>query len=213
MINRMAYRAQWKDGMEEAGTDNLREQIPAVKALADAGRIMTLSAYRWQKNVFLYCECIDCEIHPDELFPAAGSLLEEWPGKAEKRKWIPMVDVFHFNEPVSVEHWKRKSPVEKRVGMVAHLRPEMIASYIYYHYQLQEERAFLGDKYELISLHENLLFGYLERPEIVEEPLTPKKLNTSGTPANWLDSRMDLHFIPWEDGDPYFKDIELIFSV
>jgi L-rhamnose mutarotase len=213
MINRMAYRAQWKDGMEEAGTGRLLEQIPAIKAMADTGRIMTLSAYRWQKNVFLYYECIDCEIRPGELFAAVGSLLEDWPGKAEKRQWIPMTDVFHFNEPVSAEHWKRKHPVEKRVGMVAHLRPEMIASYIYYHYQLQEERAFSGDKYELISLHENLLFGYLERPEIVEEPLTPKKLNTSGTPVNWLDSRMDLHFIPWEDGTPYFKDIELIFSV
>ncbi|MFA6173235.1 MAG: hypothetical protein WC701_06065 [Kiritimatiellales bacterium] len=212
MISRMVYRAQWKDGMEEAGTDRLREQIPAVKALAEAGRIMTLSVYRWQKNVFLYCECIDCEIHPDELFPAAENFLEAWPGKAGKRKWIPMTDVFHFNEPVSVEHWKRKTPVERRIGMVAHLRQEMIASYIYYHYQLQEERTFSGDKYEYIALHENLLFGYLERPEIVEEPLTPKKLNTAGTPVNWEDSRMNLHFLRWEDGTPYFKDIELIFS-
>jgi hypothetical protein len=88
----------------------------------------------------------------------------------------------------------------------------MVASYIYYHYQLQEERAFLGDKYEIIAIHENMLFGYQEFPKVVEQPLAPPKLKTSGTPADWSDSRMDLHFQPWEDGHLYFKPIDPIFT-
>ncbi|WJH34376.1 hypothetical protein N6H14_31780 [Paenibacillus sp. CC-CFT747] len=122
-----------------------------------------------------------------------------------------MADVFHFNEPAEVEHWRRKTPVEQRIGRVAHLRPEQIASYIYYHYQLQEERAFPGDKYEIIAIHENLLFGYQELPKVLEEPVLPGRLTTKGTPENWADSRMDLHFQPWEDGHLFFKPIAPLF--
>jgi len=123
-----------------------------------------------------------------------------------------MIDVFHFNEPASCGHWLRKEPVERRVGRVAHLNPEMAASYIYFHYQLQEERVFLGPKYEIIAMHENLLFGYQEFPAVVEEPVLPGKLSTTGTPTNWNDSRMDIHFQPWEDGHLYFKPIEQLFA-
>src|SRR4030095_5604912 len=112
---------------------------------------------KWKRNVCVYCECVDRLSEPEELLPEMDSYLADWPGQATARKWVPMIDVFHFNEPASIEHWLRKEPVERRVGRVAHLKPEMAASYIYYHYQLQEERAFLGPKYEIIAMHENLL--------------------------------------------------------
>ena len=84
---------------------------------------------------------------------------------------------------------------------------------IFLYYEcIQEERAFLGGKYEIIAMHENLLFGYQEFPNVVEEPLAVKKLSTFGTPTNWSDSRMDLHFQPWDDGHLYFKHIEEIFA-
>lgn len=57
----------------------------------------------------------------------------------------------------------------------------MIGSYIYYHYQLQEERAFLGDKYEIIAMHENLLFAYQGLSKVLGEPLASEKLQTKGT--------------------------------
>jgi hypothetical protein len=212
-ITRLIYRAQFKEGRETEGLNVLRD-LQLVRKLLEEGRLMTAAGYRWERNLFLYYECIGrAELQPEDLFPAAEPCLEEWPGKREKRRWIPMIDVFHFNEPVSYEHWLRKRPVERRAGRVAHLKPEMMASYIYYHYQLQEERAFLGDKYEIIAMHENLLFGYQEFPKVIEEPLAPKKLDTAGTPENWEDSRMDLHFQPWEDGHLYFKHIDTIFAL
>lgn len=208
---RMIYRSQLREGQEEAGLKTMTSG-QAARRLVEEGKLMTIAGFRWNRELFLYYECMDGAIHPDEMFGDLAPLLEDWPGHADKRQWIPMVDVFHFNEPVSREHWIRKAPVERRAGRVAHLKPEMMASYIYYHYQLQEERAFLGDKYEIIAMHENLLFGYQEFPKVIEEPAVPRKLTTSGTPENWNDSRMDLHFQPWEDGHLYFKHIELVFE-
>jgi hypothetical protein len=210
-MKRMIFRSQFKEGQENPAVENMLKE-ENIKKYIDNGKLMTISAFKWQKNIFLYYECINEEIHPNEIFTSIGEFLEDWPGKNEMRRWIPMIDVFHFNEPVSFEHWKRKTPVEKRVGRVAHLKPEMMASYIYYHYQLQEERAFLGEKYEIIAMSENLLFGYQEFPKVIEEPLAQTRLNTKGTPENWNDSRMDLHFQAWEDGHLYFKPIEQIFS-
>lgn len=209
-MKRMIYRGKFKEGLEEIAIENMLKE-PNVKKFLDNGRIMTIGAFKWEGNVFLYYECIEEEIFPEQIFTAMEEFLIDWPGEKELRKWIPMIDVFHFNEPASVEHWKRKEPVESRMGRVAHLKPEMMSSYIYYHYQLQEERAFLGPKYEIIAMHENLLFGYQEFPKLVEEPILPKKLNTSSTPKDWKDSRMDLHFQAWEDGHLYFKPIDTIF--
>lgn len=210
-MKRLIFRAQMKDNDQDDAISNiLAEEKP--KHFVENNKFMVFAAFKWQKNIFLYYECIEEVIHPDNIFPSLGEYLEDWPGKEKNRKWIPMIDVFHFNEPVNYEHWLRKAPVEKRVGRVAHLKPEMMSSYIYYHYQLQEERAFLGGKYEIIAMHENLLFGYQEFPNVVEEPVAEKKLKTSGTPVNWNDSRMDLHFDPWEDGHLYFKHIDYIVS-
>lgn len=208
---RVMARAHIKEGFEEEAIEAAK-QGTAVHQLMEQGEIMTAGCFKWERNVFAYCECVDRLIEPEELLPEMDAFLAIWPGQATARKWVPMIDVFHFNEPASYEHWLRKEPVERRVGRVAHLKPEMAASYIYYHYQLQEERAFLGPKYEIIAMHENLLFGYQEFPAVVEEPLLPGKLSTSGTPAHWPDSRMDLHFQPWEDGHLYFKPVEQLFA-
>lgn len=212
MISRMIYRGIWKPGQQEAGLQALREDAK-VRQLVREEDLMTAAAFSWRDNVFLYYECIHREVHPLEVAGAAAPHLIDWAGETELRKWIPMVDVFHFNEPADREHWLRKEPVERRTGRVAHLKREMMASYIYYHYQLQEERAFLGDKYEIIAMHENLLFGYQEFPKVIEEPVVPGRLATKGTPENWGDSRMDLHFQPWEDdGYLYFKPVEPVYA-
>lgn len=211
MIQRKIYRAVWKPGQEAAGIQAVKEDERA-KRLVRRGDLMTAAAFAWRNSLFLYYECIARDVPPEEVAGAAVPYLTDWFGEAELRKWIPMIDVFHFNEPASYEHWLRKQPVDRRAGRVARLKREMVSSYIYYHYQLQEERAFLGEKYEIIAMHENLLFGYQEFPKVIEEPVVPGRLNTKGTPENWSDSRMDLHFQPWEDGYLYFKPVDQIFA-
>lgn len=211
-ITRSIYRGIWKPSQQDAGVQALKED-KKIRQLVEGGTLMTAAAFSWRDNVFLYYESIGRETDPLELTGEAVPYLIDWAGETEPRKWIPMVDVFHFNEPAGYEHWLRKAPVERRGGRVAHLKREMMASYIYYHYQLQEERAFPGEKYEIIAMHENLLFGYQEFPKVMEEPVVPGRLATKGTPENWGDSRMDLHFQPWEDdGYLYFKPVDQIYA-
>ncbi|UQZ35550.1 hypothetical protein C2I18_19720 [Paenibacillus sp. PK3_47] len=211
MITRRIYRGIWKTGQDGAGLQVLKEDRTAQQ-LVKEGALMTAAAFSWRDNVFLYYECVDRELEPEAVAGAAAPYLIDWPGEQAARKWISMIDVFHFNEPANVEHWLRKDPVERRGGRVAFLKREMAASYIYYHYQLQEERAFHGGKYDIIAMHENLLFGYQEFPGVTEEPVVPGRLSSKGTPVPWSDSRMDLHFQPWEDGYLYFKPVEQIYA-
>ncbi|MFC0215639.1 hypothetical protein ACFFK0_24895 [Paenibacillus chartarius] len=211
-IARKMYRAQLRAGAGSAAIDAVRQASAAAERLVREGVLMTAAGFAWNDNLFLYYECVKRDVAPEELVPGLEAYLAEWPGKPEPRHWILMIDVFHFNEPASALHWRRKQPVERRAGRVAHLKPEMMSSYIYYHYQLQEERAFSGDKYEIIAMHENLLFGYQEFPKVIEEPVVPGRLSTKGTPENWEDSRMDLHFQAWEDGHLYFKHIDQLFA-
>lgn len=213
-IQRCMFRGVWKQDQQDQGQLALREAAgAAAKQLVLEGALMTAAAFVWRDSVFLYYECAGRHVEPEELAPEAVPFLFDWPGETKLRKWIPMVDVFHFNEPAGYDHWLRKTPVERRVGRVAHLKREMMASYIYYHYQLQEERGFPGDKYEIIAMHENLLFGYQEFPKVIEEPVVPGRLKTKGTPENWADSRMNIHFQPWDDdGYLYFKPVEQVFA-
>lgn len=211
MVTRVLARAQLLADCAAEGEQAARSAAIPLSLTAQ-GDLLVAACYRWDDQLFLYYECVHEAFPPERVVPELAPYLEEWPGHAKKRRWIPMIDVFHFNQPASLGHWQRRTPVEKRVGRVARLLPDMAASYIYYHYQLQEERAFLGPKYEIIAMHENVLFGYQEFPAIVEEPALPKKLATNGTPADWNESRMDLHFQPWPDGHLYFKPAQELFA-
>ena len=206
-VIRMQYRAYLTG---EPGAD----AVAACKALIDtaveAGALLVAAVYRWEQNLFAYVESVDVATDPEALFePLAGSL-SAWPGKAKPRLWVPMMDIFHFNEPENLDHWLRKTAPEKRVGKVGVLLPEMVSSYIYYHYGLQEERTFGGDKYEIIALHENLLFGYFEEPLVVEEPLYPQRLNTKSMPENWPDARIPDHFVRWPNWKGSLLPLEML---
>jgi len=125
-----------------------------------------------------------------------------------------MMDIFHFNRPQSLEHWRRDLPPEACTARVVYLRPEMVSSYIFLHYQMQEEKPGGGDKYGQISLHENLLFFYLEQPATNEAAQHKGQLKTKQTPPNWHEV-MFPHFQPWGDteGEELWRPIELFCSV
>ena len=133
-----------------------------------------------------------------------------------------MMDIFHYNSPQSVEHWHRDTPPEACTARVICLRPEMVNSYIFLHYQMQEEKPGAGDKYGQISIHENLLLIYMEQPATNEAPLHQGRLRTAHTPPNWHEV-MFPHVQPWDDdeekggwkretGRPLWRLIELVCS-
>ncbi|MCB0062225.1 MAG: hypothetical protein KDE19_08925, partial [Caldilineaceae bacterium] len=152
------------------------------------------------------------------IFSGTDAWLEPWPGASTPRHFVPMMDIFHYlapenlhGDPVAV--WRRKAPVQQAWGRLARLQPAMVSSYIFYHYQMQEEKPGVGDQYGIISLHEDLIFFYQERPAVVRPAENPGKLQTTNTPNHWHDV-MFPHFHLWEDapaGQEIWREIETVY--
>jgi hypothetical protein len=177
---------------------------------------MTVSMFRWGGNLFAYYECTEREYTPEELFSPMDCFLDNWPGQTLERKWIRMMDIYHCVEPTSVEHWRRKVPVKAITARLMTLRPEMLSSYIFYHWQYQEERPGSWCKYCSIYLHENLTIMFNEEPDPSEVPPYKGKLDTSNTPDNW-NELMFAHCLPWDDvkdeKQKMWRETELLWSL
>lgn len=214
-IFRRMVRAQCGAGKAEDCLMGLAALRPVLAERVARGELLTASAFAWGEQFFFYYECIERPLEPEQLFGAASDLLAEWPGGAAGRRFVPLMDIFHCVEPQGLEHWRRKRPPERVFARLARLKPEMVSSYIFYHYQLQEETPGSFDKYCLIGIHENLLFFYLEHPFVVEPPSVPGKLTTHNTPDHWQDV-MDPHFAPWGEVAPdqrIWRDIQTVLTV
>lgn len=211
-IHRFVYRAQAKPGQEAAAVAAFQAQANALTPGLQAGDLMTLGVFRLGPHFFAYWERIATPHAPDALFGAVDAYLLPWPGRDTLRTFVPMTDIFHWQSPGGVEHWRRKVTPERISGRLARLKPEMASSYIFYHYQLQEERPGSVDKAGLIALHENLIFFYQEHPAVVEPPAVPGKLHTANTPDHWQDV-MFPHFDLWDDtadGETIWRSLELV---
>ena len=211
-IQRAMYRAQAQPGQAAAALAHFQHQAQTFKLGLAPGDLMTISLFQWRAHFFAYWESIDEAVTPEALFGDMGELLANWPGSDQPRCFAPMMDIFHCLAPESIAHWRRKQPIE-RVGLrLARLKPEMGSSYIFYHYQLQEEQPGSFDKYGIISLHENLICFYQEHPAIVEEPRRTGKLTTTNTPPDWH-TVMFPHFDLWHDAQPgqeIWRETELV---
>ncbi len=216
-ICRSVYRAQARAGQASAVAAHFKAKAEDITTGITSGDAMTLSLFQWGDHFIAYWESVAFELTPDALFGDMHALLEDWPGglsphAAAPRSFVPMMDIFHSQSPQSIEHWRRKQPFERLWGGLARLQPEMVSSYIFYHFQLQEEKPGSFDKYGIISLHEDLIFYYLEKPAIVEDQRPVGKLSTTNTPDNWHDV-MFPHFHQWDDaptGEEIWREIELI---
>lgn len=202
-MERCLYRAEGKEGADTISIFRGQE-LSVLKAMKRM-EVAILSLFAWDRQMFLYYECLGEKVVPERLLGETGEQLAVWPGGRNGRQWVPMTDIFHYQQPVSEQHWKRPSGKREPYGRVALLKPEETASYIYYHYQYQEERPGDGDKYGIIGLHENMLFFYAELPATREPAPYTGKLATSLRPDHWGEV-MEPHFIKWE-GAPAGEDI------
>ena len=214
-MKRYMYRAQCRPGVEPEAC--LKAMKRAIEGRQESCPAENASVFSHGDEWFLYYECSGEETaDPDSLFAEAGELLAVWPGAGGERMghWAPMTDIFPYRRPVSAEHWARKYPDRKPYGRIAVLKPEEVASYVYYHYQYQEERPGDGDKYGIIGLHENLLFFYSELPATVEKAPYEGKLKTNLRPDNWQ-AAMDPHFVMWTDalpGEEVWRKLPLVLE-
>lgn len=139
--------------------------------------------------------------------------LEPWPGEKSARYAVPMLDIYHRNKPVPERKWRIEENVVERVGSLARLKADMFSSYVFFHFQLQEEQPGNGNKTYLIGSHERYIFSYAELPKVIEIA-PPGKLSTNHSPGNWQEI-MKPHFDQWEDlpeGENNWRALEEIIS-
>lgn len=137
--------------------------------------------------VFLYVESNEGDVVPERL--VQGSLIPFPNGNL----WMPAIEVFHYSRPVGTEQWRRKLQ-KTPYFQFNRLQHDKIASYIFYHYQYQEEYPGDGDKYGILYLFDDQLIFYLEDPEELETVKMPGLLQTTNSPlCNW-EALMHEHF-------------------
>lgn len=165
----------------------------------DTKKIMNVNAFVSGRELYVYIESCQEEIFPDVLFSGVEAHLCLWPD-GENKYFYPLTEIFRFHEPQSHEQWERKQKPDCCAALIAKIVPELTASYIFYHYQLQEEQPGNGDKYGRIFLMGDTTFFYREFPQVQETPSYQGKLNTQNTPpSDQWQSLMGEHFLFWDD--------------
>ena len=170
--------------------------------------ISELSYAIYEDRIFLYfeSELIDTEINPEDII--SENLIPFPNGDL----WQRMSDIFHYSRPLGHEHWKRKLLNKKPRFRINYLKSEMISSYIYYHFQYQEEKTGDGDKYGMIFIMGDLIVMYTEEPIEAETLKYDGLLSSSNTPANWGEL-MEKHFKPWPDFKGNWREMEKTVKV
>lgn len=168
----------------EDGKDGVEGKIVALNAdvLPESGEDMQTSC-----------------IYPEELLVALSPYLQIWPGQADDRLWVHMYHIYYHDEPKNAEYWARPAKPELRRGRIAFLRKDKVFSYVFYHKALVDEGLLLGDRYQSIALHENILFSYFEEPKTMSN-VQHDFTRHSEVINEWLAVDPESHFIHTPEG-------------
>lgn len=182
----------------------LEKKMEITAQYLKTGKIMNVNVFSFERELYVYIESVEDEITPDVILNGVQEYLVPWADEENKYFYL-LTEIFHFNEPQSIEHWRRKEKPSYCFGMLAKIIPEFTARYIYYHYQFQEERPGMGDKYGRIFLMGDTTFYYGEVPNVLEHAIHKGTLDTNNTPNadKWQDI-MGTHFRWWKETYPAF---------
>ena len=172
----MIYRSMYVAYSKHPEQTTLVPDCPHYAALAFDG-----------EKVFLYVEANEPTVDPNAI--AAGDLIPYPTGRC----WDRAIEIFHYSKPMSAEQWKRSGEKTPRFRL-NRLQPEKTASYIYYHFQYQEEYPGDGDRYGVIYLHGDQLIFYLEDPTEQETVKTQGLLSSTNSPLDIWQELMHQHF-------------------
>lgn len=136
---------------------------------------------------------------PNDFLAPLTPFLMQWPGQREERFWVYMYHIYYHNKPESAKDWKRAAVPELRRGRIAFLREEKLFSYVYYHKAIVDEGLLMGDRYQSIALHENILFSYFEEPKTMTNVQNNVK-EKSRVIEDWIAVDPESHFIHMPEG-------------
>ena len=140
-----------------------------------------------QNRVFLYVESNEENVDVENL--AVGDF-HLYPNGY---KWERAAEIFHYSVPMNEKQRQRKTD-KTPLFRLNQLKWGRIASYIFYHFQYQEESTGGGDRYGVIFLAGDTLVFYEEMPTEEETEKLCGILNTSNTPHNQWGALMEEHF-------------------
>lgn len=202
-MNRWMYRAQLKPGTSERFRALLEKEGEAWQQAMKRAGAATCSVFACGETLFVYLEAAFGS--DDWHWPGpCEELLETWPGAEGPERRSPMPNVFYDGEVAELQRLRANRPAPpERIGSLARLKPDMYGSYVFYHYQLQEEKLGSFNWSYCIGSHEWYLFSYCELPALQGTP-RPGKLTTNRTPSDWHDV-MAPHFEePWQRMELWF---------
>lgn len=222
MMERLLYYSQLRKGMEREFQEIVKDDANTLLKEWGTLGLSHISVFCCELYVFLYAEVVCGSRIAVWGWPMSFErYLEKWPmepdqvgysGGKSYRLALPMIDVFHDGVPKDTDSWDRSVPITDRLGSIARLKPEMASSYIYYHYQKQEEFPDSFNQTYVIGSLGRFLFSYQELPARVSTSKRQGQLTTSNSPNNWHEV-MHPHFEPWEDvpeGQQLWRKMERI---
>lgn len=213
----MIYRHQLKAHIDKGSGDSfpqiLIEEKDQIAASSRGAGINLFKLFRFDHLLFVYAESAD-PVLILELPAKVTSALLDSPGDFGDQKFIPMLDIFHDAIPRVESVWREPGAPITSLASIVYLRPEKYCSYIFYHFQLQEEGLRKFNKRYIIGALENCLFSYQELPAVIDTTNHDRVLHTNVSPENWVEL-MGEHFQPWPEGldiEKPWKSMEEIFS-
>jgi hypothetical protein len=209
MFFRGIYKSYLKPDIDFDDAD--RFFVVACERLLNDKSINAISLFRFGKIIALYYESSDKEPDVESLLKDVSDNLCCISEESHKI-WTRMWELFHFSSYVNPEQWERTLENKQGIMRVNRLKYDTFSSYVYYHYQLQEEHPGFGDKYGIICFDDGLMCFYLEEPTEIEKSPARGKLSTDNSPLERWNELMGQHFIPWEDTDKPWKDMKTIYS-
>lgn len=213
MIYRHQLKARIDKGSGDAFSQILIEEKEQIAASLRGAGINLFKLFRFDHLLFVYAESID-PVLTLELPTKVTSALIDSSGDFGDRKFVPMLDIFHDAIPRVESVWREPGAPITSLASIVYLRPEKYCSYVFYHFQLQEEGLRKFNKRYIIGALENCLFSYQELPAVIDTTNHDRVLHTNVSPENWVEL-MGEHFQPWPEGldiEKPWKSMEEIFS-
>lgn len=208
MIYRKEYRACLKNNINE---DDFKITCKEIENDLTSD-FLEVMLYQHNNMLFLYYEARAEVTNPEKFLHKINRFLETWPEENGLTHWAYMYPVFYQQHPTDDESaWNKERTGNKtKIGRIAFLKEEKLFSYVYWHTALVNEGLLKGDKYQYISLHENILFSYYEEPR--------NNMSLSGIEKessfikNWLDLDPGSHFQLDKTNGQHFLVIPAVIS-
>lgn len=212
-IVRHQFKAEIQEGSVERFADSLQEKKAEIDKHLAGMKIHFFKVFQFSNLLFIYLES-ETTLAKFYLPSSFDGMLMDWPGEFGNRKFVSMLDIFHDAIPRSDSVWRDSESPRESLGSIVYLRPEKYCSYVFYHFQLQEEGIRKFNKHYVIGAHENCLFSYQELPADIDSTNHDRVLDTNVSPENWTEL-MGEHFRPWPEGldiKKPWKSMKEIFS-